>query len=202
MTSNNDMTNTMTNNTMPTTLTTTFGTFDIGEIDIWPWNCEQARRDMGCTGDCNTVFIGSETALLFHVTTEKNAESIMLNGPKAAVCTIGFDGREQPNAFWANCVPFVTHAVEIWMPHIEAEPLAVLAVTVKVEVLRSRYHFEHTWNFAQFALQPDDILSIDRVAPGEFLRYRGAPDAAKLASWWEEHRGESDYFDAVFPPCQ
>ena len=129
-------------------------------INKWPWNDAAARKDMACGKDANTLWLSDDRALLFHITSEENSKAILANGAQAKVCRIGFDGREQQKAFWANCVPIVSHSVEIWMPHIEGGNVCVLGVEVERQTLIERYHFEPSWSFWDHSRDSDFSPSI------------------------------------------
>ncbi len=162
------------------------------KIDDWPWNDKDVRHDMGSMSDANLVWFDGDDAILFHATTEEASDAILKNGAIANSFRIGFFARKQQKAFWCNCVPYAADGIEAWLPRFDKEPLTFLKVTVPRSVLSDSYHFEPSWPFCQFAIQPKDIKDISLLPANEFTLYRSYEDMKKLKEWCEEE-GKNDY---------
>lgn len=158
----------------------------VARVDCWPWNDKDAMEDIAAAPADAIVMTSGDHFVGYHVTSKAAAAEILRDGPKANACRIGFDGREQQSAFWVNSVPFIPYCVEQMMPHIDGGDIAILMIVADYEKAEIGYHFEHTWPFPQFALQPEDVVAIAEVAPRDFVRLRNHRRLSRVLEYLED----------------
>lgn len=152
--------------------------FKRGEITGHPFNDNDIRQDCGVPVDGLTMWSNQVGEIFsFHLTTRQAADSILRTGPKPNVCCVGFGGEEMPSAFWTSTIPLV-HPHEIFMPHLDGQPLVTIGVTVLVEIALERIHFHPTWPAVQMALQVEDITSL--VVVNNPTRFRSSEAIANI----------------------
>lgn len=171
-----------------------------------PW-CDPEECDAlgGILPGADTGFAyDNDTALLFHTTTCKNADSILESGPRPSGelevgghPSLGMPGRIMPAGFWVSSRPTLPTDQDNWMPNVCQEPWEILGVTVPFQLVTHRYVYEHTWFVPQFCLKTSDILSIGRLSP-EAMPALLHPETLKFFS---KHRADyhvpSPYQDAI-----
>lgn len=172
----------------------------IARLDFWPWNDAAALKDMGLRRDETRIFLhdaagaGQPThQVLFHVTSADRAESILRDGPQANVCKVGFTGAPSEKAFFCGNYPFVPHAIEQWMPHIDRREISIIKVLVALDVAAARYNFSPSWGKPEYALQPGDMLETKILPAEEFKAYRTPEAMARLKDYVEESIEEGEF---------
>jgi hypothetical protein len=171
-----------------------------------PW-CDPEECDAigGILPGADTGFAyDKDTALVFHTTTCKNADSNHENGPLPSKelevgghPEFGVPGRQMPAGFWVSSRPTLPTDQDNWMPNVCMEPWEILGITVPFSVLTLRYVYEHTWYVPQFCLQISDIKSIGRLSP-ERMPTLLHPETLKLfCEYRADYHLPSPYQDAI-----
>lgn len=159
--------------------------FQRGEITGHPYNDDDIRQDCGVPVDGLTMWLNQVGEIFsFHLTTRQAAENILQTGPRPNVCRVGFGGEEMPSAFWTSTIPLV-HPHEVWIPHLDGQPLVTIGVTVPVDVALQRVFFHHTWPAVQLALQVEDITRV--VVVDDPTRFRSSEAIANIERWRQSH---------------
>ena len=133
--------------------------------------------------DANRIHIIDNHVIGFHVTTPKNAERILKEGPKESSNRVGYAGREMPTAFWLNCVPWIPYSIEQYHSVFNESDMTVLACLLDAETSMHRIILEPTWYWIQWAARADEIKNIVPVAPEMFWLFRSKKAATTLKGY-------------------
>ncbi len=143
-------------------------------------------------------------AVLFHTTTASAAAAILRDGFKASASGVvgghpfaGIPGRPMPGGIWTSIRPTVPHDSDTWLPSVSEHTWAVLQVLTPLQVLPERCIAEHTWPVVQFCLEPADVLGVCTLPPSQMPLLIHPKTVRRLASFRDEHHGESPYLDAI-----
>ncbi|MCP9784154.1 hypothetical protein KBY83_12670 [Cyanobium sp. WKJ7-Wakatipu] len=149
--------------------------------------------------------VAGRFVVLFHTTTETNANSILRDGftPSPAIEVGGFaalggpGGRQMPPGIWASIRPTVPNDSDVWMPDVANHPWAVLQIVAPMTVLSERCVIEHTWTVAQFCLRPDDVLGVTLLLPSQMPLLIHPETVKNMASYRRDYHHPSPYLDAI-----
>ena len=150
--------------------------------------------------DANRIYRFDDCVIGFHVTTLKNAENILREGPQERVAKIGFFRRDMPPAFWLNCVPWVPYSIEQTHPaflghEASNNDMAVLAALMKVNLATKNTIIEPTWYWLQWAAKAHEVSNIVLVPPEMFGQFRSNKSKEKLREYLDEGL-RYGYFDS------
>jgi hypothetical protein len=169
-----------------------------------PWEAPDPASGVRA-GAADGWCIDGRFAVLFHTTTEANADAILRDGfnPSPPIEVGGWAalggpaGRQMPAGIWASIRPTSPNDSDIWMPGVCGHPWAVLQIVAPLSVVADRCIFEHTWPVAQFCLQPSDVLGVCILPPSQMPLLIHPETVRKLAAARADHHHPSPYLDAI-----